>query len=416
MCMSMQVNNTNTIGIQSKQKTGFISKQPDNKAIENQVEVVSKAAGNAIVSAGMALLTRPSAPKLNDEDKAFVDDLKSKYIINTGNAEKDARTNKSANVAFDKLLSGSTEEVSLRLQKYKDVQTKYKDVSPMDFVSAQSDLKDLKSRGLEELTGKEETEQLTKLSKARHLLGNGYSVDFATEMVDLDETFKEYQTDLGMHEGTAKASRDTKISDNPKAAKFDIKDSSDVKKLAGFAAQAYTPAGKLKPEKLGGYEVVGSSTSKNGFAGTAFKSPEGNIVIAYRGSDDVSDIKSDLEMVNGTKLPEQFYDAQQFYEDVKSQNPNAKIVLTGHSLGGALSQLVAAHNEDSFAVAFNAPGTKDIIERESGLSDSGNIYNVLVDGDKISGTLAQPGQTQLIDARKDKYGNKMHPHAIGNCM
>ena len=413
--MGVEVNKTSAVTPKIETKKETVLTKTDNKAVENQTEVASKAASEAICSIGKSLISKPSAPKMSEEDSSFVADLKKKYIVDTGNPEKDAKTNRGATVAFEKMLTGTSEVVSERLQKYRAVTEKDSDVSPMDFIHAQADLTDLKSRGLEELTGKEETEQLTKLSKARHLLGGSYPVDFAVEMVDLDATFKEY-VDLGMQDGVATASRDTRVSDNQKAGEFGLRESADVKRMASLAAQAYTPAGKIKPERLDGYEVIGSSTKDNGFAGTAFRAKDGSIVIAYRGSDDVSDMRSDLQMVNGTKLPEQFYDAQQFYEDIRSQNPDAKIVVTGHSLGGALSQLVAAHNEDSFAVAFNAPGTKDIIDRESGLTDSGNIYNILVDGDIISGTLAQPGQTQLIDVRTDRYGNKMHPHAIGNCM
>lgn len=404
--MDMQVKNT-TFGALGVTRRADRQEQRDNKAVENRTEVASKDASSAIVSAGMALVSKPMA-KLSDTDKSFVESLNKKYVENDPKQK--------AKPAMDKLLSGSSEDVASRLQSLRDVQSQDSTISPMDFVSAQSDLKNLESRELDGLVGKTQTEQLTKLSQARHLLGASYPVDFAVEMVNLDETFQTYQNDLGMKEGVEKASREVSVSDNIKASRFGIRTSQDVKSLAGLSAQAYTPVDKIKPERLGDYEIISSSTDENGFAGVAFKDKTGNIVIAYRGSDDVNDIKSDLEMINGTKLPEQFYNAEQFYEDVKAQNPNSKIVLTGHSLGGALSQLVAAHNEDSFAVAFNAPGTKDIIEHESGLSDTGNIYNVLVDGDKISGTLAQPGQVQLIDAKTDKYGNKLHPHAIGNCM
>ena len=408
--MGMQISNVGAVDSKTVQKHNLQTQNSDNKPVDNQKEVASKSANSAIMSAGLALVTRSSG--ISSEDKSYIDGLKEKYLNNEENPKRKESTQKS----FDILTSGSAREVSQRLGLLRQVQEQDENLSPMDFVMAQSDLKDLKSRGLDELTGKSEVEQLTQLSKARHLLGGGYSVDFVTEMVDLDATFAEYQHDLGMNEGAASASKDTKVSDVSKASEFSINDSADVKKLAGLAAQAYTPASKLKPERLGGYEVVGARTNDNGFSGTAFRGQDGNIVIAYRGSDDVNDIKSDLEMVNGTKLPEQFYDAQQFYEDIKAQNPESKVILTGHSLGGALSQLVAAHKDDTFAVAFNAPGTKDIIDRESGLSDSGNIYNVIVNGDKISGTLAQPGTTQLIEPKTDKYGQKLHPHAIGNCM
>ena len=54
MCMSIQVNSANTAGIQSRQKAGVVSKQPDNKVLENQKEVVSKEGSNAVRSSAMA--------------------------------------------------------------------------------------------------------------------------------------------------------------------------------------------------------------------------------------------------------------------------------------------------------------------------------------------------------------------------
>ena len=417
--MDMKLSATSAVKTDKSASSSVTEKAKDNVAVEEQKEVVSKDGNEAVRSMGLALLnvtTKPvektpepktEKPK-NEEHEALRAELTEKYLA------KDPK--QKAKPAIDSLFTGTEEEVSRKISQYKAVREKDDSVSPMDFVKAKEDLADLQSRGLEELTGKDETEQLSKLSKARHLLGGSYSVDFATEMVDLDKTFDGYQKDLGMNEGAKGASRDVSISTHPKAASYGIKSDTEVRGLANLAAQAYSEAGRLKPERLGGYEVIDSSTGKNGFASTAFRGKDGNIVIAYRGSDDVADIKSDLEMINGTKLPEQFYDAEQFYEDMRAKNPDTKIVLTGHSLGGALSQLVAAHNEEAFAVTFNAPGTSDIIARESGMSDSGNIYNVIVDGDKISGTLAQPGVTQLIDGKVDKYGNKLHPHAIGNCL
>ena len=413
--MDMKLTGTSSIKTDTAKSSTTTEKAKDNVSVAEQKEVVSKSGNDAVRSMGMALLSAATktAEKTKEttqkstEHAALEAELTDKYLSNDPKMK--------SKPAIDKLFSGSEEEVSEKVTQFKQVTKEDESISPVDFIKAKEDLAELKARGLEELTGKTESEQLSKLSKARHLLGEKYSVDFATEMVDLDATFDEYQ-ELGMNDGVASASREVKITSHPKASAFGIVGDTEVRGLANLAAQAYSDPTKLKPERLGGYEVLDSSTAKNGFSSTAFRAKDGSIVIAYRGSDDVADIKSDLEMINGTKLPEQFYDAEQFYEDIRAKHSGARIVLTGHSLGGALSQLVAAHNEDAFAVTFNAPGTKDIITRESGLSDSGNIYNIIVDGDKISGTLAQPGVTQLIDGKADKFGSKLHPHAIGNCL
>ena len=54
MCMSMQINSTGVIGVNTGQKKEIASKQSDNKAIENQKEVVSKEGSNAVRSSAMA--------------------------------------------------------------------------------------------------------------------------------------------------------------------------------------------------------------------------------------------------------------------------------------------------------------------------------------------------------------------------
>ena len=88
-----------------------------------------------------------------------------------------------------------------------------------------------------------------------------------------------------------------------------------------------------------------------------------NIVIAYAGTDSLMDIiHSDLAM--GLKhLPIQNYEAIRLYEKVRQQYPNAEIILTGHSLGGSLAQIVGAVY-DVETVTFNAYGTKDLIKSD----------------------------------------------------
>ncbi len=88
-----------------------------------------------------------------------------------------------------------------------------------------------------------------------------------------------------------------------------------------------------------------------------------NIVIAFAGTNSPMDIfHSDAAM--GLKLlPIQHKEALRIYEQVREQYPNVKIILTGHSLGGSLAQIVGAIH-DVETVTFNAYGTKDLIKSD----------------------------------------------------
>ena len=403
----MDISRVYSAGItqQPEKKGNSTVKQSDNRSIANHSDIVSKTGNEAIKNASLALIgARGGIHAIPDKNQSFIDDLKAKYSYDTDE--------KKAKPAIDKLLSGSPKEVNQRLGQYKQVLEKDENISPMDFVSATADLEKAHEMGTDKLKGSP-VEQLTKLAQTRHLLGPSYPLEFALDMVDLDATF---DVVAPKPVGIQGLSRDISIQQNKTALKFGADKEGFTGDMANLAASAYADPSRLKPERLNGYTVADSVSADNGFSATAFMDKSGNIVMAIRGSDDVKDMVSDHQMVDRADLPEQFANANAFYEKLRAENPDAQILITGHSLGGALSQLVAAKHEDAFAVTFNAPGTAEIISKEDGLSDSGNIYNFVVEGDKISNNLSQPGQTQLISPKTDKYGNSYHPHDIKNCM
>ena len=104
---------------------------------------------------------------------------------------------------------------------------------------------------------------------------------------------------------------------------------------------------------------VSEYDKKSGFHGEAFYK-NGKVVIAMRGTDDKGDLANDINMAK-KKLPNQYADAQKFYEKVKKDFPNQEIVFTGHSLGGSLAQLMS-NKTGHETVTFNAYGVRDILQ------------------------------------------------------
>lgn len=117
-------------------------------------------------------------------------------------------------------------------------------------------------------------------------------------------------------------------------------------------------------------KILGVDTG--GFSATVFKDTNTNeYVIAFRGSNDMQDIRDDLIMgatstgllgdVTNKQFKEAFAFASEQIARIQAQNPDAKISITGHSLGGSLAQAVGA-KLNMQTITFNAYGVKAYVE------------------------------------------------------
>ena len=109
-----------------------------------------------------------------------------------------------------------------------------------------------------------------------------------------------------------------------------------------------------------------------------FNTPQ--IVVAFRGTDTsnlltmVQNAIADVSFVGSVPnagLVDEVTDAANFVKLVEATNPTANITLTGHSLGGAIAQLVGkASGLDTYA--FNAPGAQQLYQSLSDQLQAGS--------------------------------------------
>lgn len=134
--------------------------------------------------------------------------------------------------------------------------------------------------------------------------------------------------------------------------------------LAQASQDVYS--GKTAPladEVAPGYTFIGDSCGPLGVCGgglraAAYESGD-QIIVAIRGTLVLSgkDLLADTSFLTGTPSPalqQEFLAAARFLSSIEANYPNATITLTGHSLGGAIAEMLAEYTGLD-AVAFNAP-------------------------------------------------------------
>ncbi|MUV39209.1 hypothetical protein JNUCC1_03082 [Lentibacillus sp. JNUCC-1] len=107
-----------------------------------------------------------------------------------------------------------------------------------------------------------------------------------------------------------------------------------------------------------GWNEIGTQfNDDSGFHARAFnQAEEGTIVVSFAGTEDLQDGITDAALAFGYGS-KQFEEAAEYVEELIEQYPGHQIVLTGHSLGGAIAQYTSL-NTNVPAITWNAPGIK----------------------------------------------------------
>lgn len=147
--------------------------------------------------------------------------------------------------------------------------------------------------------------------------------------------------------------------------------------------------------KAAGFQVdaSGAITLKGaeGFAASIYTGPGGETVLAFRGTEmkDVGDIATDIAQASGSKSDQ--YEAASKLLGAVLANTSGHISVTGHSLGGGLTQYAMAANNLQGRVSgytYNSAGLSDDTVKSlpaSGIAAAGGaLINVRNDGDPVS--------------------------------
>lgn len=131
---------------------------------------------------------------------------------------------------------------------------------------------------------------------------------------------------------------------------------------------------------------------------------DNEIILVFRGTDDVLDYVTDAHFVV-KRRPPSMKKAISIYQRIRSKNKSAKIYITGHSLGGAYAQVVTGKaieqgDENCYSITFNAPGLgyyfKNKIKEKFQDKFLKNINNYIVMNDFIGNFREHLGSSYYI--------------------
>lgn len=167
----------------------------------------------------------------------------------------------------------------------------------------------------------------------------------------------------------------------------------------------YNKTSSLSPNSNLSY--VDSVTGDNGYKANIYLDiGTGKYIISFNGTDDFKDVSgSDLDMAKG-KIPGQCDNAMKMLDNLERDFGISKDdveMMTGHSLGGSLAQLVGQLDayKDIPVVTLNPFGTKDLEggpqwEKEPKSNDTSNIHNYATLGDPIPALNGHVGEIKFL--------------------
>ena len=121
-------------------------------------------------------------------------------------------------------------------------------------------------------------------------------------------------------------------------------------------------------------------------------------MVAFPGGKfNLADLTGPYRQIFRKNLLDEYEKAADFVTRLHDEHPNAHIVATGHSLGGADAEYVASRFPYVTAVTFGAPGIKEALEAAH-LSASGDVYNYIDKFDPIGHYGLHIGRTIELSA------------------
>ena len=210
--------------------------------------------------------------------------------------------------------------------------------------------------------------------------------------------------------------KDTDITEDDPQTTDDYRDSQLRQFYSVLADSAYNREYQELPR---GVTRADDYEAEYGDMAKVYRVKDDKMVIAYKGTDvtNMSDLVADGAIVTGTeKMNNKFTRAKSLFDKVRQHHPEHQITLTGHSLGGQLSQHVSHEKNKTFAYTFNAgAGPAQIV----GARKSTNWTS----GDDPISVLTQwqlKGRTVLNNPNPDRryipVGNLLERHGMGNFL
>ena len=152
---------------------------------------------------------------------------------------------------------------------------------------------------------------------------------------------------------------------------------------------------------INGWECIDAQSYENGYYVEAYK--KGNqIIMVSRGTEpgSLKDWYNDYKLA-GSNMPSQVDSAKEFYSKIKEKyGKDNDIILTGHSLGGSISQLLGSEKGNE-TVTFSAYGTNQIPNSDKKYSDNITNYGSKYDGVFMNNIDNQIGKTLILTDKKD---------------